>query len=146
MSAAPAATGSITIKATPQRVYDLVSDPKRIVEFAEETFKVFTVGKHWIGFNRNKWHVWPTVTKITQALPGRIFEFEVGEFGVPVSRWQYALEPIEGGVQVTESTWDRRPAWFAKATYPFTGVKDRATTNTANIETTLRQLKAIAEA
>lgn len=147
MSTVPAATGSITISASPERVYDLVSNPKKIVEFAEETFKIFTVGKaRWIGFNRNGWHVWPTVTKIIEASPGREFTFEVGEFGIPVSRWQYKFEPVDGGVQVTESTWDRRPKWFATATIPFTGVKDRPTTNTANIELTLRKLKGIAEA
>ncbi|CAN5137219.1 hypothetical protein BH23ACT9_BH23ACT9_17600 [soil metagenome] len=48
-------------------------------------------------------------------------------------RWQYDLEPIDGGVRVTESTWDRRPDWFAKVTVPFTGVADRATANDGNI-------------
>ena len=96
MSTAPAATGSITISASPERVYDLVSNPKKIVEFAEETFKIFTVGSRWIGFNRNGWHVWPTFTKIIEAAPGREFTFEVSEFGFPVSRWQYKLEHGRG--------------------------------------------------
>lgn len=141
----PGATGCITINASADHVYELVSNPKKIVEFAEETFKIFTFGNHWVGINRNGWHVWPTHTKITQSVPGRVFEFEVGELGIPVSRWQYSIEPVDGGVQVTESWWDRRPAWFVKAAAPFTGVKERVPHNSVNIAETLRKLKVIAE-
>lgn len=143
----PTATGSITIKAPASKVYELVSNPDKIVEFAEETFKIFPVGgRRWVGFNRNGWHVWPTMTKIIEAELGRVFTFEVGEFGIPVARWQYAIEEVEGGVRVTESTWDRRAKWFAKTTVPFTGVADRTAANTANIQKTLIHLKSVAEA
>ena len=141
----PGATGTITINAPADHVYDLVSNPKKIVEFAEETFKIFALGKHWVGLNRNGWHVWPTHTKVTRAVPGQLFEFEVGHLGVPVSRWQYTMESVDGGVRVTESWWDRRPAWFAKAAAPFTGVKERTPHNTVNIAETLRKLKTVAE-
>ena len=51
-----------------------------------------------------------------------------------------------GGCTVTESTWDKRPAWFKKPAELATGVKNRAEANTAHMEATLARLKARAEA
>jgi hypothetical protein len=149
----PSAEGTIDIAADLQAVYAIVIDPDRMAEVAEETARILhrrssigQVGSRWVGLNRNGWRVWPTMARITDADPGRLFAFEVGELGIPVARWQYELEPIEGGVRVTERTWDRRPGWFAAATVPFTGVADRDGQNTRNIAATLERLKGAAEA
>lgn len=50
-----------------------------------------------------------------------------------------------GGCRVTESTWDRRPGWFAKLAGRATGVTDRVAANTKHIELTLQRLKQRAE-
>ncbi|MGB8505806.1 MAG: SRPBCC family protein, partial [Mycobacterium sp.] len=47
--------------------------------------------------------------------------------------------------RVTERTWDRRPAWFAKVAHLATGVKDRAAANAEHIQATLQRLKEKAE-
>jgi hypothetical protein len=84
---------------------------------------------------------------VTDADPGRRFAFDVVSVArIPVSRWQYDIEPTDGGCRVEERTWDRRPSWFRPLTVLFTGVRDRAECNQRNIEQTLGQLKAEAEA
>ena len=150
---APAsAEGTIEIAASPDAVYAVVSDPDRMSAVAEETARILhrrasvgRVGSRWVGLNRNGWRVWPTMARVTDAEPGVRFAFEVGELGIPVARWQYDLEATDGGVRVTERTWDRRPGWFAAATVPFTGVADRDGQNARNIAATLARLKAAVE-
>ena len=150
----PSATGQIEIDVRPEVAYALVSDPARMTEVAAETRKVLRrestvgrVGSRFVGFNRNGWHVWPTLGKVAEADPHRRFAFEIQAApGVPVARWQYDIEPTEAGCRVIESTWDRRPEWFIPATRPLTGVADRDSVNTRNIAATLGRLKAKLEA
>jgi len=52
------------------------------------------------------------------------------EFG---ATWAYDIEPRAGGCQISESTWDRRPGWYAKLTALVTGIEDRPAVNTVNI-------------
>lgn len=150
----PTATGEITVNATPDAVYDLISDPHRLAALAEETESctlldgatAATVGTRFRGVNRRGIRRWSTVSTVTDAAPGRQFAFNVASLGIPVSRWTYTITPAETGCVVTESTWDRRPRWFLGVAYLATGVADRGPTNTANIEMTLRRLKEQAEA
>jgi len=151
---APDATGRIEIDAAPAVVYALVSDPGRLADLAEEY-----VGHRWVGdatgpavgaqfkgSNRRGFRRWSTLSTITDADPGRRFGFDVtSTFGLPVARWQYDFEPAGDGCAVTESMWERRPAWFRVPTSTVTGVWDRATANTANIASTLARLKASVE-
>lgn len=148
----PSATGTIEIASPPAAVYAVVSDPAQLVSVAEETTKIVhrrakvgQVGARFMGINRRGWHLWPTLSKVTDADPATRYAFEVGEFGIPVSRWQFDIEPTANGCRVTESTWDRRPNWFKPVTAPFTGVKDRPTVNAQNIAKTLASLKARVE-
>ena len=146
---APDATGQTEIAASPEAVYAFLSDPARMSEIAEETVKVLRrdstagqAGSRFIGVNRNGRRVWPTIGKVTDADSARRFAFEVEAVpGVPVARWQYDIEPTAAGCRVVESTWDKRPRWFVPATRPITGVKDRVSVNTRNIEATLQRLK-----
>jgi hypothetical protein len=64
----------------------------------------------------------------------------------PIARWQYDIVAADGGCQVTESTWDRRPGWFRKLARRATGVSDRVAANTEHIQLTLGRLKQRAEA
>ena len=58
---------------------------------------------------------------------------------------RYEISQVDGGCQVTETTWDRRPGWFRMLAGKATGVSDRGTENAKNIAATLARLKAHAE-
>jgi hypothetical protein len=147
----PDASAHIDIAATPQRVFDLVSNLRGLGECAEEYsggkwlgVSGPSVGARFRGVNRRGWRVWPTTSTVTDCRVGR-FAFEVKSLGLAVSRWQYDIEETMDGCRVTESTWDRRPGWYVPITVLATGVKDRAVTNQRNIEATLQRLKHAAE-
>lgn len=147
----PDASAHIDVAASPQRVFDLVSDLRRLGGVAEEysggRWRGATgpsVGARFRGVNRRGRRVWPTVSTVTDCSASR-FAFEVRSLGLPVARWQYDIEPTASGCRVTESTWDRRPGWYKPITMLATGVRDRAVTNQRNIEATLERLKRAAE-
>lgn len=147
----PDASVHIDVAASPQRVFELVSDLRGLAGVAQEysggrwlNAAGPEVGARFRGVNRRGWRVWPTVATVTDASPER-FAFEVRSLGLPVSRWQYDIEATGSGCRVTESTWDRRPAWYKPITVLATGVTDRVVTNQRNIEATLARLKQVAE-
>jgi hypothetical protein len=151
-SSEPTATAEITVGAQPQAVYDLVSDVTRIGDFAVECRSCEWIdaggpadGARFKGSNRRGVRRWSTVSRVTDAEPGRRFGFETSSLGTPVARWQYDLVATADGCQVTESTWDRRPGWFRVASIVATGVRDRTAENSQNIRTTLERLKAVVE-
>ncbi|MWA07046.1 SRPBCC family protein [Actinomadura sp. LD22] len=146
-----AATGTVTIGATPDEVYRVISDPPSMALLAEETHSARwldgatgpAVGARFRGYNRNGLRRWSTTCSITDADPGRRFAYEVAApFNIPISRWQYDIEPTADGCRVTETNWLRVPTWFLPFGILITGVADRASTNDANIAATLRSLKA----
>ncbi len=149
----PSATGQISVSAPPDRVYALISDLAGLCSVAEETTRAtildggtsVSVGTRFRGSNKRGVFRWATTSTVTDAAPGTRFAFDVTSLGVPVSRWQYDIEPAEGGCVVTESTWDRRPGWFYPIALLATGVTDRSAVNTANIARTLQRLKVMAE-
>jgi hypothetical protein len=151
--AQPSATGQIEISAPPERVYALVSDPDALARLAEEFAghrwlggaTGATVGARFRGNNRRGLRRWSTVSTITDADAGRRFAFDVSFLGLPISRWQYDIQPSGDGCRVVESTWERRPAWLKMPTSAATGVWNRDEHNQANIEATLRHLKSAAE-
>ncbi|WP_158879488.1 SRPBCC family protein [Amycolatopsis anabasis] len=149
----PSATGQIDVKAPAHRVYSLISDLPTMAGCAEEYAghrwldgaTSARVGARFRGRNQRGFRRWSTLSTITDADAGSRFAFEVTFLGFPIARWQYDLEPAGDGCRVTESTWDRRPAWLRYPTSLATGVWNRAETNTGNIATTLARLKSRAE-
>ncbi|MGW6441994.1 SRPBCC family protein [Lentzea sp. NPDC055074] len=147
----PDASAHIEVAASPQRVFELVSDLRGLGECAEE-YSGGTwlnapgprVGARFRGINKRGWRIWPTTSTVTDCSATR-FAFEVKSLGLAVSRWQYDIEATGEGCRVTESTWDRRPRWYVPITRLATGVRDRAVTNQRNIEATLLRLKHAAE-
>jgi len=151
-TAQPIATGQVTINATPDRVYELVSDPTVMVGFAEEVYRArwlhgaqtAAVGEQFRGDNRNGIRRWYTICRVTDADPGRCFAYEVRTpFQVPISRWQFDLAPTnDGNCTVVERSWLRVPRWFIPLAIMITGEPDRPGANNAHIATTLANLKA----
>jgi uncharacterized protein YndB with AHSA1/START domain len=150
----PLATGAVSIDASPEEVYRLVSDPVAMAECAEELRKArwirgatgAAVGNWFSGSNRNGWRRWVTHAEITEAEPGRRFAYRVRTpFFVPISRWEYEIRPEGDGSRVTVTNWLRVPPWFVPLAILITGQPDRAGTNRANIAATLRRVKARVE-
>jgi hypothetical protein len=150
----PAATGTVTIGATPDEAYRVISDPPSMARLAEETYSARwldgatgpAVGARFRGYNRNGSRRWATTCRITDAEPGRCFAYEVtAPLHIPISRWQYDIEPTADGCKVTETNWLRVPLWLLPIGIAITGIADRADTNNANIAATLRRLKAYLE-
>lgn len=148
-------SSSTTISASPQRVWELVSDLPAMGRLSpENTGGAWrggatgpAVGARFKGNNRNGWRRWSTIVEVTACTPGEDFAFEVSYLGIPVSLWSYAITADGNGAStVTESWSDRRPGWFKAVGGVATGVKDRAGDSTVtNMDRTLAALKALAE-
>lgn len=154
MDSEPNATAEVDVEASPEDVYTLVSDLPSLSRVTEEFARgswldgatEAKVGARFRGRNRKGWRRWSTVATVTTMDPGRRFAFDVSSLGfIPLSRWQYDLEPTETGCRVRESTWSRVPGWFVPVGAVVTGSLDRARSNQRNIEQTLQRLKSALE-
>ncbi len=151
-SAPAAASADVTIAASPEAVYALITDLQTMATLAEETHAMEWVtgnaaapGAVFKGHNRNGSKKWTTKCTVTAAEPGRTFAFDVKSTGLPIAHWRYDITATDGGCTVTEQTWDRRPGWFKPLAGLATGVSDRDTANAEHIKVTLARLKAKAE-
>lgn len=149
---APAAGADVTIAASPEAVYALITDLPTLAVLAEETDAMEWVtgnavapGAVFKGHNRNGSKKWTTKCTVTAAEPGRAFAFDVKSTGLPIAHWRYDIAATERGCTVTEQTWDRRPGWFKPLAGLATGISDRGTANAEHIKLTLARLKAKAE-
>ncbi len=94
---------TVEIKASPEQVWQVVSDLGRMPEFSPELRKAFVLGKpgvgaNIIGINRRKAVVWPTTSKVVRWEPGRAVAWKTRESG---ATWVYELEPTDTGTSVT---------------------------------------------
>lgn len=151
----PTAQSSIEIAASPELVYELVSDVPNLPNWAAETDRCTwlgeadraVVGAKFRGRNKHNRRVWATTCTVTAADPGRRFAFKVQVAGVPSALWRYDIEPTADGCRVTESTRrvSPRPAALL-VNRLLLGISDRDSHNQRNIEHTLAKLKEHAEA
>jgi hypothetical protein len=105
---------TVHMSASPEQVWDLVSDVTRIGSYSPETFEA-----EWIDGAtgpavgaRFRGHVkrngigpiyWTTCT-VSASEPGKTFAFGVGNNDKPLNVWRYDIAPSEaGGCEVTES-------------------------------------------
>jgi len=150
----PTASAQVEIAAPAEEIYALVTDLPGMGKLAEENLggswlggaTEAAVGARFRGHNRNGVLHWWTTVVVTDAEPGQRFAFNVSSLGLPIARWEYAIEPVDGGCKVTERTWDRRPGWFRPIGGFATGTINRAERNQQHIEATLARLKTTAEA
>jgi uncharacterized protein YndB with AHSA1/START domain len=104
---------TVHINATPDQVWDLVSDVTRIGEYSPETFEAEwlgdatgpAVGASFRGHvKRNgKGPVYWTTCTVVACDPGRDFAFAVGPEGKQLNTWRYQLAAAGDGTDVTES-------------------------------------------
>lgn len=109
-------TESIHIAATPQAVYDLVTDIGRTGEWSPICETCWwdegdgpRAGARFTGRNVKPDRTWETRSTVVVADPGREFAWEVGQGFV---RWGYAMAPADGGTTLTQ-TWQFTPAGIA---------------------------------
>lgn len=145
---------SRSIAAPAERVFALVTDLTRMGEWSPENVggewaKGVTgaaVGARFNGHNRNGSKSWSTTCRVVEHEAPSRFAFEVTAGPFKVARWEYRIEPHDGGCTVTETWTDRRNGMVARLGGLFSGVSDRAEFNRTSIETTLAALDATATA
>jgi len=103
MTAPTPITSTVEIQATPDVVWQVVSDLGRMPEFSPELRKAFVIGKpgvgaNIVGINRRKAVVWPTTSKVVRWEPGHAVAWKTRESG---ATWVYELEATATGTSVT---------------------------------------------
>ena len=145
---------SVDVNATPETVWNLVSDLPRMGEWSPECTGVVwkggakgpAVGVKFTGKNKSGFRRWSTQSTITAATPGAELAWDTKAMGLPVARWSYSIEAKpDGGCTVTERWEDQRNKVFEAMGPVVAGVKDRRAHNEAGMKTTLERLKAAAE-
>lgn len=102
---APLLQAQIDIAAPPARVWELISDLKKMPQWSPQcrAMKVFgplRVGAKTVNINRRRLLIWPTTSTIIAVEPERRLAFRVDANG---TEWSYELEPIDSGTRVIES-------------------------------------------
>jgi uncharacterized protein YndB with AHSA1/START domain len=141
------------IAATPEAVYDAISDVTRMGEWSTECHTCEwhdgvdgpAVGAVFDGHNRNGEHEWTTQGTVVVADPGREFAFECSMMDFHYATWGYRIEPTDGGCRVTEWSEDLRPESTLEFSAQISGVSDRAGRNRETISGTLDRLAAALE-
>lgn len=145
---------TLTMKAAPEIVWELVSDVTRIGEFSPETFEAEwldgatgpAVGAKFRGHVKRNGvgPIYWTYCRVTRCEPQADFAFAVEAGGRTINTWRYQLRAVDGGTEVTESY--ELNANAATKAYWFLLGWARGKTNERGMLQTLERIKAIAEA
>ncbi len=142
---------SIEINASPETVYDLVSDLPRMGEWSPENIGgewqdggSGKAGDRYIGHNRTSERSWSVPVLVTVAERGRCFEFVTRPDEGPYVRWTYRLEPSGAGTRVTE-IWDVEKLPPAMQNAAQAQLDERSRYTEGMLATTLAAIKATAE-
>ena len=147
---------TVHMSASPQAVWELVSDVTNTGKFSPETFEAEwiegstgpEVGARFRGHvKRNgKGPIYWTKCTVTECEPGKVFAFGVEgrPGGKPVNTWRYEFAASGDGTDVTESfnlsnMLPLRMYWMVMG-------RLRGRTNVNGMRTTLERIKAVAEA
>jgi uncharacterized protein YndB with AHSA1/START domain len=144
---------TVHMAASPEKIWDLVSDVTKIGRYSPETFEAEwldgatgpVVGAKFRGHvKRNgKGPIYWTTCVVSASEPGRTFAFGVGAPDKPLNIWSYELEPNGDGTDVTES-FHLTPTLPLKVYWTLFGWS-RGKTNRNGMLTTLERIKAEVE-
>ena len=147
---------TVHMKASPQRVWDLVSDVTQIGRYSPETFEAewadgatgpatgATFRGHVNRNGRNIMKYWTTCT-VTECEPGKVFAFGVGnDSAKPLNVWRYDIVPAGDGCDVTES-FTLTPTFGLRLYWAVLGWS-RGKTNRNGMRATLERVRDDAEA
>ena len=135
-------------------VYDLLTDISRMAQWSPEVTSCHWVrgasvaqpGARFRGWSRKGWRRWSTLSVVTVAQRGSLFEWRVTFVGRPVATWRYAMIPNhERSTTVRETVLDERGAMLRRVSPYITGSRDRRDRNNETMHVTLDRLKAAAE-
>ena len=146
---------TVHVAATPERVWDLVSDVTRIGRYSPETFEAEWIdgatgpalGARFRGHvKRNgKGPIYWTTCTVSACEPGRTFAFGVGAPDKPpLNVWRYDLAPVGDGCDLTES-FSLAPTWWLRLYWRLLGWA-RGKTNREGMRTTIERIRDDAEA
>jgi len=142
---------SIEIDATPEQIYDLVSDVTRMGEWSLES-----TGAEWVdggtgrtgdwfeGHNKSGEREWTRACQVARAEPGCDFTFVVGGVDDNCTWWSYEMEPAASGTRLTERWWfvNKTPAMQAATDEQ---IAARSAFTQTMLQNTLAGIKAAAE-
>lgn len=145
---------SVTVQASAETLYDLVSDITRTGEWSpvctscwwDDADSAGQVGAWFTGRNELPHRTWETRSQVVAAERGREFAWVVGGSFV---RWGFTLTPADTGTALTES-WEFLPAGIAMFEEKFgdgasVQITDRTQQALDGIPKTLAAIKRIAE-
>ncbi|MFM9274617.1 SRPBCC family protein [Pseudarthrobacter sp. NKDBFgelt] len=146
---------SVTVKASAEALYDLVSDITRTGEWSpvctscwwDDEVSAGQPGACFTGRNELPHRSWETRSEVVTAERGREFAWVVGGKFV---RWGFTLTPADGGTTLTES-WEFLPEGLAMFGEKYGAdadaqIADRTRQALDGIPKTLAAIKRIAEA
>jgi uncharacterized protein YndB with AHSA1/START domain len=148
----PPLEATIHIDAPPARVWQIVSDQRRMNEFSPETYRQKFFGDELgrgtvsLNLNKRKGFFWPSASRITEWVPEKRIAFYV--YG-PADTWSYDLEPSGEGTTVIErrDLKNGKRSFLSKLTARIAlgGIDSHDVELKAGMETTLARIKAEAE-
>lgn len=141
------------IAASPEAVYDAISDVTRMGQWSPECYACEwsdgfdgpIVDAVFNGHNRHGDHEWTTQGKVIEADRGSAFAFECSMNEFHFSTWGYRIEPTDKGCRVTEWSESLLPESAADLARQISGVDDRSARNRQTMQTTLDRLAAALE-
>lgn len=145
---------SIDIRATPERVYDLVADITQMGRWSPECHRcewvdgstTATVGARFRGHNRAGLIRWHNVSEIVEAERGRVLTWVMGGRENGYSEWRYIFETTDHGTRVTESFRSLRHTLLGRiGSLPLGGERRSERRLQAGLQQTLERLRATAE-
>ncbi len=151
MSEIPSGSGTIFIAASPEQVYNFITDVSKLGQLSSECVRSewnagqsLDVGATFHGWNKAGDTTWDVDCEVTVVEPNKEFAFRAGTdmLGENATLWRFVLEAKEGGTQVTESY---EAPILAVPDHPVAQIPGRAEALTASIQTTLQSLKAAIE-
>ena len=95
----------VEVAASPESVWEVISDVRRMSEWSPECRKIVVIGSPkqgvgttFLGVNRRGWAVWPTTSKVVRYEPGKAVAWKTRESG---ATWSYELTPTDSGTSIT---------------------------------------------
>jgi len=146
---------TVTMTASTDAIWSLVSDITRVGEFSPETFEAEwlngatgpAVGARFRGHVRRNevGPVYWTPCTVLKCQPGELLEFGVGSADSPLTRWGYRLatRPDGNGVDVTETFELSSALWMRPYWILLGALRGRRVRN--DMRRTLERMKAVVE-